>query len=423
MHSEARWLHAARLFAAVCFLLLAALMVLKLALMFIKGGETAWFFWRSHGIYAGHPLKYFIVGCGAWLVGWILLRLRRNTARDWAHFAGKLVMLAFSIALPLVVCEVGLRAYLISQREFNSLDRLKTAFRAGKKPSVNTTHPLSEIIRPSDDPQIVYDLQPDLEMDFGHHRVHINHLGLRADKDYPLARAPHSLRIVGIGDSGMFGWDVEQDEPYLTVLERNLNQHLAGVVCEVMNFAVPGYNTQLESETLRRKALAYQPDIVIVGWCENDFDLPFFMLEKANFHRRDVSYVLRLIFRRQLFLREWTGVRFTERRDFNQDALLQGIKDGVEESGVRRALQNMLQMSREHHFHLLLFGPLGPEIRQLCRETGVEMFNTRHEIAAGKYPANFGVHFMHPAPAGHRVLAEYLERDLAARGWLQPREP
>jgi lysophospholipase L1-like esterase len=412
-----------RLLAATALFLLAGLMVLKLALMLIKGDAAAWILWHGQSLYAGHPLRYLFVGSGALLGGWVLLRLRRNGAREWAQLAGKLVLLVFSMLLTLAAGETAVRVYLVSQSEINSLDHLKKTYRAGKKPEVHTTHPMSYIIRPSDDPHIVYDLQPDLDMDFGHHWMRTNHDGLRSDKNYPLARQPHSVRIVGVGDSGMFGWDVEQNEPYMAVLEANLNRRGDGTAYEALNFAVPGYNTQLEAETLRRKALAYRPDVVIVGWCENDFSLPFFMLEHVNFRRRDISYLYRLLFDRKTYLEEASGVRFTEMREFNEKDVMPEITGGADVAGVRRALQDMQEMSRTHDFHLLIFGPLGPEILRLCHEVGVDYYNTFEKIAGGIYPDNFAIHFMHPRPGGHRVLAEYLERELAARGWLKPRAP
>jgi len=424
LKAETSALRAVRLLAAWTLFLLAALMALKLALMLIKGDEAAWLLWHGKGLfYAGHPLRYLFIGGGAFLGGWALFRWRRNSAQDWALWIGKLVLLAFSMVLTLAVGEIGLRAHLISQSEVNSFDRLKKMYREGKKPEVHTTHPMSYIIRPSDDPHIVYDLQPDLEMDFGHHWLRTNHAGMRSDKNYPLARQPHSLRIVGVGDSGMFGWDVEQNEPYLAVLEANLNRRGNGTTYEALNFAVPGYNTQLEAETLRRKALAYRPDVVIVGWCENDFSLPYFMLEHVNFRRRDISYLYRLLFDRKNYLADATGVRFTEMREFNEKDVMPEITGGTDVAGVRRALQDMRELSRTHDFHLLIFGPLGPEILRLCREVGVDYYNTFEKIPGGIYPDDFAIHFMHPRPGGHRVLAEYLERELAERGWLNPRLP
>ena len=41
---------------------------------------------------------------------------------------------------------------------------------------------------------------------------------------------------------------------------------------EVLSFGVPGYNLDQEIETLRSRALVYQPDVVIVAFCLNDLE-------------------------------------------------------------------------------------------------------------------------------------------------------
>ena len=406
---------------ATGLLALAALMTLKLGLMIWHGGETAWIIYAGRGIYAGHPLKYALAGLAGFLGGYLLLAAPGYRARDWARFAGKLVLLAFSISLSLLAGEIAVRAYYMNKLQANSLERLKKIYRTGKKPEVHTSHPMSHIIRPTDDPHLVYELQPNLEMDFGHRRVHINGAGMRNDRDYPTARQPASVRIAGVGDSGMFGWDCEQGEEYMSVLEQLLNRRGDGVLYEVLNFAVPGYNTQLEAETVRLKALPFQPDIVVVGWCENDFELPFFMLEQRAFRRRDISFLYRRLFDRDYPLEDLMSVEFTERRAFNETNVLSEIKSGSGVEGVRQALRMMQDLSRQHHFHLLVFGPMGREILQLCRAAGVSYYNTYEKLPANKYPADYVIHFMHPSPKGHRVLAEHLEQELAARGWLKPR--
>ena len=54
---------------------------------------------------------------------------------------------------------------------------------------------------------------------------------------------------------------------------------------------MPGYNTRLECELLRGKGLAYKPDIVVVGWCNNDYSLPLFLLQETDFRCLDISFV------------------------------------------------------------------------------------------------------------------------------------
>ena len=410
-----------RRLAAGALWALAALMAFKLGLMIRHGGETALILFAGKGIYAGHPLKYTLVGLAAWLGGYLLLVAPGYRARDWGRFAGRLILLALSTGLSLLAGEIGVRAYYIKELQANSLDRLKEIYRAGLKPEVHTSHPMSYIIRPTDDPHLVYELQPNLEMDFGHRRVHINSAGLRSDREYPLARQPHSVRIAGVGDSGMFGWDCEQGEDYLSVLETNLNQRSPGARYEVLNFAVPGYNTRLEAETVRRKVLPYQPDVVVVGWCENDFELPFFMLEQSTFQRRGISFLYLRLFDRAYPLKDTLSVKFTERRAFNETNVLPEIRSGAGVDGVRQALRMLAQLSRERRFHLLVFGPMNQDIIPLCREAGVAYYNTYEKIPSGRYPADYAIHFMHPSPKGHRALAEHLEQELRARGWLQPR--
>ena len=410
-----------RTLAASGLFALGALMALKLGLMLWRGGETAWFICAGKGIYAGHPLKYMLCGMAGFLGGWSLLVLPRYRTRDWGRLAGRLGLLVFSCGVTSLALEMLIRVYLLSQLQVNSFDHLKQVYHAGKKPEVRTTHPLSWIIQPTDDPQLVYDLQPNLDVDFGHHRLRTNKEGMRADKEYAKARQPNSVRIVGVGDSGMFGWNCDQGEDYLAVLEHNLNRRDDGLLYEALNFAVPGYNTQLEAETLRVKGLPFQPDIVVVGWCDRDFQLPFFMLEKNNFRRRDVSFLYRLLFDRKNFFMDSAPVRFTEQRDFNVTNVLSEIRSGADGGGVRHALQAIVKLSQQHGFHLLVFGPMGKEILQLCRETGVLYYNTYERIPDGQYPEEYAVHFMHPHPEGHRVLAEHLERELAGRGWLKPR--
>ncbi|MCX6996060.1 MAG: SGNH/GDSL hydrolase family protein [Kiritimatiellaeota bacterium] len=410
-----------RLAAALGLLAMGAVMALKLGLMLWHGGVTVWIIYAGKGLYAGHPYRYFFCGLADFLGGYSLLMLPRYRGRDWGRLAGKVALLAISIGLTLVLAEVAIRTYLVTRLQANSMERLKQMYRAGKKPEVHTTHPMSIIIRPTDDPRLVYDLQPNLNMDFGHKLLRTNRDGMRADHDYPRARRPHSVRLVGLGDSGMFGWSVEQGEEYMAVLERLLNQRGDGVVYEALNFAVPGYNTQLEAETLRLKALPFQPDVVVVGWCENDFGLPFFMLEVQNFRRRDISFLQRFLFSRQTFLDELQPVAFKEQRDFNVTNVMAEIKSGTDTGGVRQALEQMKALSQQHDFHLLVFGPMGRDILQLCRETGVAYYSTYEKIAADKYPAEYAVHFMHPRPEGHRVLAEHLAQELDARGWLKPR--
>ena len=402
------------LLVSYLFALIAAAFAFSLAVTIWRG--QMW----TCGFYAGGP-RLHLLGLIVAPLGWYFFRHGiDNTRADWLSFAGKLTLLALSSLLAVAIAEIGLRACLARLHRNESIDELRQLRAKGRKLPVVSTHPLAAIIQPSDDPRLVYELQPGLDFQFDRVRVRTNKSGMRSDHDYPVARPPRSVRIAGLGDSGMFGWDVEQNRDYLSVLESNLRKRNDGVTYEALNFAVPGYNTQLEVQMLRDKALAYHPDIVIVGWCENDFSLPFFMLEKQNYWRRDVSYLYCLLFNRTEFRVLAPAFAMRDQREFSPDEVIPEITSGTDVEGVRTALRDLKALGEKDGFYVLVFGPMKDLIIRICREVGVPYCCTYEKIPADKYPANYLIWFMHPTANGHRVLAEYLERELDERGWLRP---
>lgn len=215
----------------------------------------------------------------------------------------------------------------------------------------------------------------------------------------------------------MFGWGVHQGQDYLSVLESNLNARADGRVYEVLNLAVPGYNSQLEFQMLKSRGLAYKPDIVVVGWCDNDFGLPFFIPQEGQWFRKDVSFLYYLLFNRKR-LPEVAVSTLNDRRDFDEGKVPEGLRQGVDIKGVRDSFMELMALGRKHGFKVVVMGPMGKEPPVIFKEIGIPFYNTFERIDAKKYPEDYLVFFMHPAAAGHRVLAEYLEQDLRDRGWL-----
>jgi lysophospholipase L1-like esterase len=123
--------------------------------------------------------------------------------------------------------------------------------------------------RLSSDPIIRYEYQPG----YSHNGYSINRAGFR-DHDYEEHKPPGTYRIVVLGDSTTAGNGVPNlDQTYTKRLEKLLNKHgLSGVHYEVLNMGVGGYDTLQEVETLRVKGLRYNPDMVILAICVNDFD-------------------------------------------------------------------------------------------------------------------------------------------------------
>lgn len=100
--------------------------------------------------------------------------------------------------------------------------------------------------------------------------VRINGQGMRMDRDIPLAKPEGICRIALFGDSFFMGYevDIEKSAPYL--LEKKLQQN--GYACEILNFSVSGFGTAEYLVALEKRALAYQPDLVLYELHNTDFD-------------------------------------------------------------------------------------------------------------------------------------------------------
>jgi lysophospholipase L1-like esterase len=142
------------------------------------------------------------------------------------------------------------------------------------------------------DPVVGQRLTPGYDGWFAGVPVRINSLGFRDARDYTLAKPPGTFRILVLGDSVTFGHGALSDTTYPFLFEQRLRQWRPDINWEVWNLGVPGYNTTTELKYLERVGPSYQPDLVIVGFYENDLsdnDLP----TEPGFGRRLASGVQR----------------------------------------------------------------------------------------------------------------------------------
>ena len=99
----------------------------------------------------------------------------------------------------------------------------------------------------------------------------INSLGFRDNREYALAKAPGTFRILVLGDSVTFGHGAVYETTYPYLLEQQLRGWRPDVKWEVWNLGVPGYNTAQELAYLKLVEQRYAPDLVVVGFFPNDF--------------------------------------------------------------------------------------------------------------------------------------------------------
>ncbi len=142
---------------------------------------------------------------------------------------------------------------------------------AEKRLSVLPREPASLFVR---DPQLLYRQRPGFGGTWGRTHpvpVRVNSLGLRGP-ERRLARRPGSARVLVLGDSQSWGFDVREEEAYSAALERRLGaRHPPGEPrYEVVNAAVPGYSSYQGALWLRLNMEAWRPDVVVAAFNFND---------------------------------------------------------------------------------------------------------------------------------------------------------
>jgi len=99
------------------------------------------------------------------------------------------------------------------------------------------------------------------------HAFNTNSQGFRGAKEYSLQKPPGVYRVIVLGDSVALGHGVEDSETFSAVLERKLSEVRPA---EVINMGVSGFGTAEELIQLHNVGLAYQPDLVVLTYFQND---------------------------------------------------------------------------------------------------------------------------------------------------------
>jgi hypothetical protein len=160
----------------------------------------------------------------------------------------------------LVLCELGLRCLGIEYPDFYDYD-----------------------------PQFGGNLRPGLKgywLKEGGGYVSINSDGLR-DREHPLSHPPNTLRIAVLGDSFAEAMQVNQDEAFWAVLEKELQgcQSLRGRQVEVINFGQSGFGTSQELLAFHHRARKYSPDLVLLAFFTgNDVADNYRPLKQKDYH-------------------------------------------------------------------------------------------------------------------------------------------
>ena len=181
---------------------------------------------------------------------------------------GKALLILFSSLLALLIMEIVVRVLDLPPRPLTPLPI--AYYRLSVNPVIRYEYIPG--YKPSDRP-----LGPQ------HRGFTINSAGFR-DYEYAEKKTEETYRIIIVGDSTTAGNYIQDlDKTYTKQLEKLLNtNNTTSIHYEVLNMGVGGYHTMQEIETFKVKGLKYNPDLVLVTFCVNDFDLH----SDGGFHRK-----------------------------------------------------------------------------------------------------------------------------------------
>lgn len=297
---------------------------------------------------------------------------------------------------------------------------------------------LGDLIQVSPNPLIIYELKPNLSFFFAGMPVEINRSGFRGH-DHPVRKAPGTVRVVGLGDSVMFGWGVSNECAFPSRLEARLNQEHPGARWEVINTAVPGYNTVIELAVLKEKGLKYSPDLVLLNFVGNDLGLPGFIHPRQDYSTLKKSFLLTFLRTQGRYIRQSkktggnTGSSRTPRRatSYFGEACVdvpEAYQPLVGWDAFNKALTELKHLSDNRGFQVLVvfFGDAMPDrVKALCASLDMDCLEPfpayLHAHQLPRYfdsPLCLGRKDPHPSALGHEVGAEAIYGYLETNGLL-----
>jgi len=250
---------------------------------------------------------------------------------------------------------------------------------------------------------------------------HINELGMR--DDLPMEAGDGSLvRVAVLGDSFAFGYGVNQEEVFTTLLEKCLNERApAGVRFDVMNFAAPSYAAQHQPPILEHKVLPWKPDLVVLTYVVNDPETDPIQWPQRNFapiRPWQRSAIMRAVFQieNRMDVARLGGGDYTRYLH---------AKGEAKWSSVERAFADIARIGRENDFPVLLlmfpelnvdswdaypYRDIHDQVRGEGEKNGFAWFDALRAWSGSTPPRDFMVAAddAHPDARAHALLADAL---------------
>jgi len=122
------------------------------------------------------------------------------------------------------------------------------------------------------DPDLFWRLAPDTTLSTNPWMPGLvaNRQGLRESADIPIPKPSGEVRILFLGDSCTFGWGLEEADGLVARVEATLRSRFPRRPIQCINAGVPAYTAFQGWRYLIGEGLAYQPDLVVVTFGNNE---------------------------------------------------------------------------------------------------------------------------------------------------------
>ena len=280
----------------------------------------------------------------------------------------------------------------------------------------------------ADDRDIIFDLKPNLDEIYKFKEFKTNTQGLR-DKEYSVIPQDNSFRVVVVGDSFTMGAGVNVEDVYHSVLEKRINEEGQNGLVEFINFGVGGYDPVQYMNTLKRKALKYKPDLIMVGLCgpldngfhdDEYFSKPWKMPEKSFRHRTPFlkSWFRRIV--RQLW-RDVLAKSNSAKEPTAKEIKVREIDEKEKLKKIHSLFRGLNSISKEYdipvsvvvlnHYNRLLDAYSSIEkVRELAMAEKLFFVDTGRRFIESKDLQNRVLNLCdrHPDEKAHKVFAEII---------------
>ena len=367
------------------------------------------------------PILHFaaiLTGLGLILFGSLsTLRRRWPVSRIWCF---RIAAVLLGVLVPCLVLEVSLRLFDIRgyhcprkavwEHALVPSDELLPGCHLQFKPNVVFEH--------------VYDSNPNGYFNERNAQTYrTNRYGLRGP-DFLEQKEPGVTRVLVLGDSFVFGEGVEFEDTVTAQLQLLLNAR-GSETFEVINAAAGAWDTDCEVNYLERQGVAFEPDIIMVGYVLNDapYDVGLDMWDNitSTYQNRKlrgsylISYLYGVIAQRTLtrrFVAEMAASACEHRDEweFSFAALSRGQKIAASIGARYIVFIYPFMYELSDHYPFI---QLHAMVADYCRTHGIEVIDLLPHYMGLKATALW-VHPSdpHPDAVGHGVaagaLADYL---------------